>query len=136
MKPIWDKIETEYVTGDISINDIVKKYGVSKYAVCQHSRHGEWVKKRAAYRDDTTAKAIQKAQEKILTDIEDGTAKLNEAWLNLCGYVLRKSREELEPIDAQRITNMYQALLPVEEDKTASEFVIKFADPEMDEYAD
>ena len=114
MNPDWTNIETEYVTGNISLGDIVKKYKVSKYAACLHSKQNGWVKKREEYRTELKAKAIQKTQEKILSDVEKGAALLNEAWLNMCEYCARKSKEQLEPIDMQRIANMYQTLNPTD----------------------
>lgn len=110
----WHKIETEYVTTRISQRQLAEKYGVTQSTIYAHSKADGWVKKREEYLVSTKSMVVQKAQEKILSDVEIGTAHLNEAWLNLCSYVARKSKEELEPIDAQRIANIYQTIRPAD----------------------
>lgn len=61
----WNKIKTEYVTGDISIGALAKKHKLSKSQVGNHSRAEKWVELREQHRNKisavTESKTIQKA---------------------------------------------------------------------------
>lgn len=113
----WQKVETEYVTGDTSYAKLAKKYGVGRRAVTVRGKDGDWVRKREEYRAETTSKLIRKTQEKMVSDAEQCAAYLNEARVNICRQIAEKSRAELEPIDLQRLANTYQMLMPSETEK-------------------
>lgn len=59
-KPNWTKIQTEYVTGQISQRDLAKKHGVSYAELARKCRDEGWVGQRREHRGNTVAKAIEK----------------------------------------------------------------------------
>lgn len=57
----WDAIKTEYITSDISINGIVKKYHVHKGDVGKRCKDEGWVKLRKDYKTRAVMKAVTKS---------------------------------------------------------------------------
>lgn len=60
----WEKIKTEYVTGDISVRDIAQKYGVSYTTAKNRATREKWTALRKKHRDSVVRKATQKAATK------------------------------------------------------------------------
>lgn len=56
----WEAIKTEYVTGDMGQNAIIKKYKIDQKLVAKHSKEDGWVKARKEYRERVQAKAQEK----------------------------------------------------------------------------
>jgi len=57
----WDKIKTEYVTGDLSQEKLAKKHKVNVRDLADHCRKEKWVEQRKNYR----VKVAEKTEEKI-----------------------------------------------------------------------
>jgi len=73
-EPNWRKIETEYITTDISQRKLAEKYGVSYNTIKQKSAVGGWVEKKHEHHRNVTAKvreSIADAQARDLTDLID-----------------------------------------------------------------
>ena len=60
----WEKIKTEYVTGDISQRDIAKKYGLNDKTLQGRARREGWFAERKKLQGKVLAKAMQKAEAK------------------------------------------------------------------------
>ena len=56
----WEKVETEYITTDISQRDLSKKYGVSPSTLSGKAKKGKWFDKRKKHRANVIEKAVQK----------------------------------------------------------------------------
>lgn len=134
----WQKIETEYVTTDLSYANLSEKYHIHKSVIARQGRLGKWAEKKTAYAHELSTKCIQKAQEKKLSTYEQGMAALNEGWIGMCEYIREKIKQkDLEPIDVQRLANTYQILKAAEQgDKAASKITVEFMSEEMEQYAD
>lgn len=65
----WEKIQTEYVTGDISYRKLAEKYGVNKSTLGNVAAEQKWTKEREKFRTRTRKKAIQKASDKRANEI-------------------------------------------------------------------
>lgn len=59
-KPNWAKIQTEYVTGQISQRDLAKKRGIPYRTLADRCKAEGWVALRAEHRRKTVAKALEK----------------------------------------------------------------------------
>lgn len=70
-KANWEKIKTEYITGDISQRKLAAKYGVSCSTLCKTAQAEKWTAEREEYRQKTVRKAIQKTSEKQAENIKD-----------------------------------------------------------------
>ena len=73
-KPNWKKIETEYITTDISQRKLAEKYGVSYNTIKNKSAVGGWVEKKHEHHRKVTAAArdaIAGAQVQDLVDLAD-----------------------------------------------------------------
>lgn len=60
----WDKLRTEYITGNLSYRDLADKYNVSLQAVRLHASPGGWYKERTEYRRKVARDAIKAASRK------------------------------------------------------------------------
>ena len=58
----WEKIKTEYITGDISQNDLAKKYKVSRSTLQTRARKEHWHDKKLKSKAKVVEKAVQKAE--------------------------------------------------------------------------
>lgn len=58
----WEKIKTEYITGDISQDKLAKKYGVSRNILQTRAQKEKWTDERAKHRENVVKKAVQKAE--------------------------------------------------------------------------
>jgi hypothetical protein len=65
----WDAIKTEYVTGDISIRELEKKYKLEHNNLAKHSKNEGWVKARKDYRTRATTKAVTKSCDKRANEL-------------------------------------------------------------------
>lgn len=72
--PNWKKIETEYITTDISQRRLAEKYGVSYNTIKQKSAVGGWVAQKHEHHRKVTAKvrdAIAGEQARDMVDLID-----------------------------------------------------------------
>lgn len=58
-KPNWEKIRTEYITGQISLRDLAQKHGIPYRTVQDRSTGEGWVAGRKAHREKTVAMACE-----------------------------------------------------------------------------
>lgn len=52
------KLETEYVTGDLGLRELAKRYGISESQIYSISKADGWVDKRKQYRSKVVADAV------------------------------------------------------------------------------
>ena len=60
----WEKIEAEYVTGNISYRELCDKYGISYNALSLQASKKKWTAKRKDHRAKMVSKSIKKIEEK------------------------------------------------------------------------
>lgn len=70
-KADWEKIKTEYITGNISQRKLAGKYGVSVNVLERRAQNEKWTAEREKYRRKTAEKAVQKISEKQAEKIKD-----------------------------------------------------------------
>lgn len=85
----WDAIKTEYVTGDISIQGLMKKYKISKGELSKHSKEEKWVDARKKYRMRAVTKAVTKSCNKRAKELEG----LTDIAYNLKSTLLKASKD-------------------------------------------
>ena len=54
----WQKIKTEYITGDASIRELAQKHGVNRATVGKKAKDEKWVELRRQHRDRTLTKTL------------------------------------------------------------------------------
>ena len=129
----WDAIKTEYVTGDISQRELIKKHRLNPSDCSKHSKREGWVKAREDYRTKASAKAVQKSCNKRANElagvlnssykIRDTIEKAMNDPQQFNRYLVQKGRKggEFETVevikdkvDTKAIKEMTQALRAVE----------------------
>lgn len=65
------KIKAEYITGEISLRALAKKYEISEGKLFRHSKKEAWRKKREEYRSNVTAEAIASAHTRAIDDFSE-----------------------------------------------------------------
>ncbi len=65
------KIKAEYITGEISLRELSKKYEIPEGKLFRHSTKESWQKKREEYRSKLTAEAIASARTRAIDDFND-----------------------------------------------------------------
>lgn len=61
MKYDWQKIEQEYVTGDMPLYDLAVKYHISNTTIYKHAKEGNFEEKRKKYKEKVSKKALSRA---------------------------------------------------------------------------
>ncbi|MBQ3947656.1 MAG: hypothetical protein II656_03960 [Ruminococcus sp.] len=129
----WDAIKTEYVTGNMGQNALIKKYKIDQKLVAKHSKEDGWVKARKEYREKVQAKAQEKFANKRANElagvlsssykIRDTIEQALKDPQQFNRYLVTKGRkggefetvEEVhEKLDTKAIREMTQALKAVE----------------------
>lgn len=62
--------EAEYITSNVSLDKLAKKYGYSRQAMCDASAEGKWVAKRAAYRKQVRDGAVELSARRDTKDLQ------------------------------------------------------------------
>lgn len=129
----WDAIKTEYVTGDMGQNALIKKYKIDQKLVAKHSKQDGWVKARKEYREKVQAKAQEKSANKRANELAgllDSSYRMRDIIQNAVNdpvqfnrYLVTKGRkggefetveEVYDKVDTKAIREMTQALKAVE----------------------
>lgn len=86
MKFDWQRIEQEYVTGEMGLRELAEKYHVAMSTMSKHAKVAEFAEKRKKYRTKVGQKALTRASTRdakaiarIMTATEKTIRKLNKA---------------------------------------------------------
>lgn len=55
----WQKIKTEYITGNASYRELAQKYGVNKDTIWRKAKDEDWVGMRRQHQDTTQTKILE-----------------------------------------------------------------------------
>lgn len=61
----YDELEREYVTGDISVRELARRYDMSNGSVSAQARKREWDAKRSSYRDSVARRSYEKTADRF-----------------------------------------------------------------------
>lgn len=99
----WQKIEQEYVTGDMALSELAKRYHISETTIYKHAAEGNFEDKRRKYREKVAKKALTRAStrdaraiSRIMTAAEKTIGKLRGAITDdtVYGYIVDDVRVE------------------------------------------
>jgi hypothetical protein len=62
-RPSWEKIKSEYITGNVSYRKLIDKYGLSSTALYQRAKKERWVELKKQHSSEIVAKTVQKFTE-------------------------------------------------------------------------
>lgn len=88
----WQKIKTEYVTGNASYRELAQKYGVHYTNIAKRAKKEDWQQLRQQQANTTQTKMIEAVEAKKV----DRATKL----LDVSDLLLQKVRERVEALDA------------------------------------
>lgn len=112
-KPNWNRIRTEYITGDIGQRKLAEKHGVPLRTIQDRSRSEGWVEKRRAHRGATVAKACEKIADKQSDQMADLMTQAAAA-------LLSKAMTAIGQLD--KPITVHKHTLEVNGDKTTEEW--------------
>ena len=121
----WDQLRTEYVTGELSLRDLAKKYGISPRQVYEHSRGEGWVAQRKQFRSKTAAEAQKLAQ----AEAAEGAAlifKIAKLLLEKFYAALQADGIELSPHHAAQWAHILLALEEAGRAAEAQQIIVKW----------
>ena len=75
----WQKIKSEYISGDMTMREIAEAYGVTPGCVRDHASREHWTAERREHREQIAEMAKEKSTEKIsdaYSDIEALKARM------------------------------------------------------------
>lgn len=106
----WQRLEQEYVTGDMPLRDLCGRYHVSETTIYKHAKEGRFDEKRQKYREKVAKKATARAStrdaraiSRLMTGTERAIRELRRAITDdtLYGYIVTdpptKDEETGEP---------------------------------------
>lgn len=105
-RPNWSKIETEYVTTEISQTALAGKYNVSLRAVNIHAKQGNWVEKKEKNLQEITQTVSKETKKAIIEDkvaINKRHIALYDRALDVADYLLNQYLEDIKLVEAGEI---------------------------------
>lgn len=95
-KPNWEKIATEYITGDIAMCPLARKYHVPDRTLKDRARKEFWTQQRTDYRLRTGKAAVDKTAPLIAPNIEPEAQVQTEKVFIATDLVMERVIELLE----------------------------------------
>ena len=95
----WQKIEQEYVTGDMPLIELAERYHISQTTIYKRAKEARFDEKRQKYRDKVAKKALNRAStrdaraiSRIMTAAEKTISKLRAAITDdtVYGYIVEE----------------------------------------------
>lgn len=74
-KPNWKRISTEYITGDIAMCPLAKKYSVPTTTLKDHARRERWSERRREYRQEAGIQAVKASAREAVPAAENPEPK-------------------------------------------------------------
>lgn len=104
----WDSIRQEYISTNISIKDLAKKYKVRERTVAEYCSKEEWVAKRKKYKQDVSKKVTSKLASKMAAKKADEFAQI----LNLTSMAQTRILEMMQRdnLKTSDIRNLVESL--------------------------
>lgn len=104
----WDSIRQEYISTNISIKDLAKKYKVRERTVAEYCSKEEWVAKRKKYKQDVSKKVTSKLATKTAAKKADEFAQI----LNLTSMAQKRIMEMMQRdnLKTSDIRNLVESL--------------------------
>lgn len=150
----WAAIKREYMTSNLSLRALAKKYNTGYTQMSHHSSAEGWVEARRQTRAKTESKAIEKTAEKasdvttkIYTRAEEVLDKLGELTKNivelsdakLAADTLRSLKSALDVKSEADIREQEARIEKLRreaaaENEGSKEITVRFADPEAEEW--
>ena len=112
-KPNWNRIRTEYITGDIGLRKLAEKHGVPFRTLADRSRGEKWVEQKKAHRNKTVTMACEKIAEKQSDQMAD-------LMTQAAGELLAKAMTAIGQLD--KPITVHKHTLEVDGDKTTEEW--------------
>ena len=119
----WNKIKTEYLTTDISYDEIAEKYELSETTVKQRGLREKWVEGRTQYKAEITAKIVETVGTTEAEAIRKMKEKERLEFDKLNNMIWRSASEPKTDIDGNVIKGEYQLktdLTPLDADRVVS----------------
>lgn len=102
----WTKIETEYITKNISQIKLSKKYKISRSTIQNRCKEGNWTDKRKKYQSVLVQKSVQKAVEKDAEFYAELKQVCDDASMALAKRIkeMAYNADEMRSCDAANLT--------------------------------
>lgn len=126
----WMEIKTEYITSDISLQELSRKYSVAQSTIRKRSANEHWVEQREEHRNNVGTLTAQKTAEKIAEAEAEISAVKSRARLKIWAEIERRilnPSEEMDGADFRRMVQNYCDMLGTEPKDTGDTDALKKA---------
>lgn len=107
----WLNIKKEYVTGKLTYDDLVKKYGMQYKTLSQRAAREGWVKEREKYRAEIERISLEKEAKKKAREMAKAEKSVNK----VCDRLLEKISEMIDRVkSAKDLKSLTSALSDVQ----------------------
>lgn len=135
-KSTWAEIKKEYLTGNVSMRELARKYSLSVSTISEHAKHERW--------RELAEQAKRVAEQKMIEKVAESQASNAELAQQIINTLMRKiaqSAELIDPTDTTATRQITQCMKDLKEmdvyglETDAKNVNISFAEG-MSEYAD
>lgn len=107
----WDKIKKDYITGNLTYEELCKKHGVKRYnTLADRAAKEEWVDERGKYRVEKEQKELEEIARKKAKKAARDTVKVDK----VCDKLLVRITDMTDKVfKAADIKNLTSALLDI-----------------------
>lgn len=105
-RPNWSKIETEYITTEISQTALAEKYNVSLRAVNIHAKSGNWVEKKEKNLQEITQTVSEETKKAIINEkieVNKKHVELYDKALSVAEYLLNQYMQDALLVEQGKI---------------------------------
>lgn len=96
----WDEIRTEYVSSDVSLRSLARKYGVSPSTITKKCKKEDWESEKESI--------VSKSNQEVIEQTIDTRKSIAEKCIRILGKMVDKVEESVDIVEPDDITGKKQ----------------------------
>lgn len=113
----WDEIRTEYVSTDVSLRSLARKYGVSPSTITKRCKKEDW----ESERETITSKSNQE----VIAQTIDTRKSIAEKCIRILGKMVDKVEESVDIVEPDDISGKKQIVSMLKDLQEMGAFVLQ-----------
>lgn len=113
----WDEIRTEYVSSDVSLRSLARKYGVSPSTITKRCKKEDWESEREAI--------TSKSNQEVIAQTIDTRKSIAEKCIRILGKMVDKVEESVDIVEPDDISGKKQIVSMLKDLQEMGAFVLQ-----------
>lgn len=113
----WDEIRTEYVSSDVSLRSLARKYGVSPSTITKKCKKEDWESEKESI--------ISKSNQQVIEQTIDTRKSIAEKCIRILGKMVDKVEESVDIVEPDDISGKKQIVSMLKDLQDMGAFVMR-----------